>query len=30
MSKDNNLLNKRKFIESEVDVKEIIIIDNGT
>jgi actin-related protein len=26
----NNPANKRKLIESEVDVKELIIIDNGT
>ena len=26
----NNPANKRKLIESEVDVKEMIIIDNGT
>lgn len=26
----NNPANKRKLIESEIDTKEMIIIDNGT
>lgn len=25
-----NILQRRKYFESEVDVKEMIIIDNGT
>lgn len=27
---NGNILNRRKYFESEVDVKEMIIIDNGT
>jgi hypothetical protein len=26
----NNPVNRRKFIESEINMKEMIIIDNGT